>query len=203
MGSNPTRSATSLRTAYRSQRLFAKVASHSFCRSSSPNRIRLPGFDSVFCCSRGIRRYPPYALRTAYRSQRLFVKVASHSFCRSSSPNRIRLPGFDSGFLLQPRDSPVPAICAADGISFAATFCKSRFSLILSQLLPESNPLAGLRFGFFVAAAGVAGAPPGALISPFPKSAGRPPCPPACACTHRRVRAPAQTPARSRVGLCP
>ena len=133
-----------------------------------------------------------------------FTKVASHSFCRSSSPNRTRLPGFDSVFVAAAGAfSPVPAICAADGISFAATFCKSRFSLILSQILPESNPLAGLRFGFFVAAAGFAGAPPGALISPFPKSAGRPPCPPACACTHRRVRAPAQTPARSRVGLCP
>ena len=33
--------ATSLRTTYRSQRLFAKVTSHSFCRSSSPNRTRL------------------------------------------------------------------------------------------------------------------------------------------------------------------
>ena len=106
----------------------------------------------VFCCSRGIRRYPPYVLRTAYRSQRLFVKVASHSFCRSSSPNRTRLPGFDS---------------------------------------------------VFVTAAGFAGAPLGALISPFPKSAGRLPCPPACACTHRRVRAPAQTPARSHGALCP
>ena len=30
---------------------------------------------------------------------------------------------------------------AADDISFAATFCKSHFSLILSQLLSESNPL--------------------------------------------------------------
>ena len=30
---------------------------------------------------------------------------------------------------------------AADGISFAATFCKSHLSLILSRLLSESNPL--------------------------------------------------------------
>ena len=39
--SNLSISATSLRTTYRSQRLFAKVTSHSFCRSSSPNRTRL------------------------------------------------------------------------------------------------------------------------------------------------------------------
>ena len=30
---------------------------------------------------------------------------------------------------------------AVDGIAFVATFYKSYFSLILSQLLPESNPL--------------------------------------------------------------
>ena len=72
---------------------FAKVASHSFCRSSFPNRTR--------CRWASIRLFIligapflsmlPTSLRTAYRSQRLF--------------------------------------------------CKSRFSLILSQLLSESNPL--------------------------------------------------------------
>ena len=43
-GSNPVTRTTSLRTTYRSQRLFyQKVTSHSFCRSSSPNRTRFAG----------------------------------------------------------------------------------------------------------------------------------------------------------------
>ena len=81
---------------------FAKVASHSFCRSSFPNRTR--------CRWASIRLFIligapflsmlPTSLRTAYRSQRLF--------------------------------------------------CKSRFSLILSQLLSKPDPLSlgsGLVFG--------------------------------------------------------
>lgn len=37
---------------------------------------------------------------------------------------------------------------AADVLSFAATFCKSRLSLILSRLLSQSTRCAGLRFSF-------------------------------------------------------
>ena len=62
VGSNPTRSATSLRTAYRSQRLFTKVASHSFCRSSSPNRTRFAGLRFGFLLQ---PRFSP-ALRRAH-----------------------------------------------------------------------------------------------------------------------------------------
>src|SRR5699024_5445873 len=41
-GSSPVTRTTSLRTTYRSQRLFyEKATSHSFCRSSFPNRTRL------------------------------------------------------------------------------------------------------------------------------------------------------------------
>ena len=38
---------------------------------------------------------------------------------------------------------------AADGISSAATFCKSHLSLILSRLLPNCDPLRGGAVLFF------------------------------------------------------
>ena len=38
-------------------------------------------------------------------------------------------------------DSPRLHHVAADGISFAAAFCKSHLSLILSRLLPNCDPL--------------------------------------------------------------
>ena len=41
---------------------------------------------------------------------------------------------------------------AADGISSAATFCKSHLSLILSRLLPNCDPLRRARSWFFIAA---------------------------------------------------
>ena len=63
-GSNPDTPTTSLRTTYRSQRLFyQKVTSHSFCRSSFQNRDRFTGsrfcffdFSRVFLCFRNIFR---------------------------------------------------------------------------------------------------------------------------------------------------
>ena len=72
---------------------FAKVASHSFCRSSFPNRPRCRWASIRLFILIGVSFFvnATTSLRTAYRSQRLF--------------------------------------------------CKSHFSLILSQLLSESNPL--------------------------------------------------------------
>lgn len=47
------RLSTSPRTTYRSRRLFLKVTSHSFCRSSFPNRTRFAGLRFAFGCKLG------------------------------------------------------------------------------------------------------------------------------------------------------
>ena len=44
---------------------------------------------------------------------------------------------------------------AADGISSAATFCKSHLSLILSRLLPNCDPLRWVAVGFLFIMLGV------------------------------------------------
>ena len=66
-GSSPVTGTTSLRTSYRSQRLFyQKVTSHAFCRSSFPNRTRFAGFASVFFLK---RKMSIILLRLFFQSQ--------------------------------------------------------------------------------------------------------------------------------------
>ena len=112
-----------------------------------PNPLSGPGCDSAFyseCTRVSFLSKLPTSPRTAYRSRRLFAKVASHSFCRGSFPNRNRWRWVAVWLFILIAGTLfcqcLPRRCGRH-IVRSDFFCKSRFSLILSQLLSESNPL--------------------------------------------------------------
>ena len=132
VGSSPSVSTTSLRTAYRSQRLFCK--SHfSLILSqllSESNPLSL-GFDSVFYFDWGIFFCQCFPRRRGLRIIRdgvfLFkANAVSHSLRRSSFPRKA------AGFAGTPNTGcPSPAACIFAKAAGART----------PQLLSESNPL--------------------------------------------------------------
>ena len=81
-------------------------------------------------------RQPPGAAGSSGPARTIPLYPPLRRICRRISPAAPRR----RGRLARPAPSG-RLVVAADVISFAATFCKSHLSLILSRLLSKSNPL--------------------------------------------------------------